>query len=118
LVNLLFIQGLTAINSNSTAASGIIKLVLSLVYFYTLIRELPAESITKLPMFWINAAVLILSAGSLLINVSTDYLVNVLKDGYITAFTFLSAVVFLHYALLALGLWMNRSQFLNKVSAN
>jgi hypothetical protein len=109
LVNLFFIQGPTGINSYTSSFAAIIKLVLALVYFYALIRELPTESITKLPMFWINTAFLIFAAGTFFVNLSTDYLVNVVKDNYINAFMLHNLVGAVSWLLVAVGLWLNRS---------
>jgi hypothetical protein len=107
--NLILIQGLSGINSYTMAIGAVIKLVLSLIFFYSLIRELPTESIARLPMFWINTAVLILSAGTFFVNLSTDYLVNVIKNEYINAFTLSSFVHLIYFSLIAIGLELNRS---------
>lgn len=83
LINLFFIQGLFNFNGYATAFSSICFIVISLTYFYVLIQQLPAESITKLPMFWINTAFLIYYSGTFLLWLTADYLIKVLNNNLI-----------------------------------
>jgi hypothetical protein len=114
IANFFFIQGVSTINSNSFAVSAVLRLVLSLIYYYILIRDLPSDSITRLPMFWINAAVLIYSAGTILINISTEYLVKTPNAEYLNAFIFNNAVTTFHYMLLGIGLFLCKSFYRDK----
>lgn len=80
LINLFYIQGPFKINSYMKVASSATMLVVCVAYFFALIRELPTESITKLPMFWINTALLTYFAGAFAANLATNYLVYIVPE--------------------------------------
>jgi len=52
----------------------------SVLYFYFLLSDMPAIEITRYPMFWIVAAFIFFFAGTFMLSLSIDYLVEVLKD--------------------------------------
>jgi hypothetical protein len=117
LLNLFFIQKPFAINSYTKSVGTITMIVVSITYFYLLIKELPTESITKLPMFWINTAVLIYYSGTFFQHLAADYLVTVLKDNLINAWTLHNFLGIIHYLMLSFGLWLNRSNLLQSSAA-
>lgn len=80
LINLFYIQGPFKINSYMKVATSTTMLVVCVAYFFVLIRELPTESITKLPMFWINTALLTYFAGAFAANLATNYLVYIVPE--------------------------------------
>lgn len=105
LVNLIFIQGPQSFNSYTSSLASVCFILMSLTYFYVLIQQLPTESITKLPMFWVNAAILIYYSGTFFLYLSADYLINVLNNDLVTFWMFhhffgLLFNSFLWYALL------------------
>ncbi|HZY79155.1 MAG TPA: hypothetical protein VFE50_06520 [Cyclobacteriaceae bacterium] len=108
LTNLLFIQK-TSINSYTSVFGQVCMILISIRYFYLLILELPTESITKLPMFWINTAVLIYFSGTFFQYLAADYLVTVLNDNLINSWTLKNFVGIFYYAMLSFALWLNRS---------
>ncbi|HEX8061308.1 MAG TPA: hypothetical protein VF473_10255 [Cyclobacteriaceae bacterium] len=110
IVNVFFIQGPGSNNSYTLSLRSTIFITISLVYFYVLIKELPAESITKLPMFWINTAVLIYYSGTFFQNLAADYMVS-LKGDLITTWTIKNSLGMIYYAIICGGLWLNRSHF-------
>jgi hypothetical protein len=112
LVNLFFIQGLRQYNSYTWSVSNVCIIVTSLTYFYVLIQQLPTESITRLPMFWINAAMLIYYSGTFVVYLATDYLVNVLKNDLITTFYFHHFLGLIFYSILWYALWLIRQEHL------
>lgn len=114
LANLFFIQEPLNFNSYTKTFGSVSMILVSLIYFYVLIRELPTESITKLPMFWINTAVLIYFSGTFFVNLSTDYLINVVKDNLIKPWTIHNFLGIVFYLIFSVGLWLNRSAFLSK----
>jgi hypothetical protein len=116
LINIIFIQGLFSYNSYTRTFISVAMTIVSLIYFYVLIRELPTETITKLPMFWINTAVLIYSAGTFFVNLSTDYLINVVKDNLIKPWTIHNFLGIIFYSVVSIAFWLNRSAFLKKSS--
>jgi hypothetical protein len=116
LINLFFIQDPFGITSYTAAFVSISMIVISIVFFYRLIKELPTETITKLPMFWINTAVLIYYSGIFFQYLAADYLVNVLKDDLINSWTLKNFLGIFYYLMLAFALWLNRSNLLQNTS--
>jgi hypothetical protein len=115
-INFIFIQK-TAINSYTRSFATISMIAVSITYFYVLIKELPTETITRLPMFWINTAVLIYYSGTFFQYLATDYLVNVLNDNLINTWTLKNFLGIIYYCILSFALWLNRSNLLQDTSA-
>jgi hypothetical protein len=115
LINLFFIQGVTKFNSYTIAFSSVAFIVISISYFFILIRELPTESITKLPMFWINSAILIISSGTFVIYLSADYLANVINNNMIGTWFVHNFVGLIYYAILWRALLLVRSDHAKEV---
>lgn len=113
IVNLFFIQGTANMNSYTNSVGTITLMAISIVYFYFLLKELPTETITKLPMFWVNTAVLIYYSGTFIQYLAADYLITVLKDDLINSWTLHNFLGILHYLMLAFALWVNRSNLLH-----
>ena len=108
LINMFLIQGIYAVNTYSVSITGVCVIVISLLYFYVLIQQLPTESITKLPMFWINTAMLIYWSGTFLFFLSADYLITVMKNNMITFLFIHHLVALIYYPMLAYSLWLVR----------
>lgn len=67
IVNVLFLQGFDSNNSYTRAIQGICMIVLALLYFLKLARELKVERLEKEPLFWFNAGILMFFSGNLFI---------------------------------------------------
>lgn len=80
LLDLFYLQGLFKINSYMKVVTSITMFVVSIVYFFTLIRDLPTESVTKLPMFWINTSFLTYFSGAFAAHLATNYLVYIIPE--------------------------------------
>lgn len=74
--NFFWIQGPFVINSNSVGFGSLIFIVLSLLYFRTLLKQLPETYIHRIPMVWINIAVLIYFSGNLFLFLLYNYFVS------------------------------------------
>jgi hypothetical protein len=85
--------------------SNVVFIILPLLFFYKLINEMPTTHIQRLPVFWINAGLLMYFAGTLILWVVSDYLVQVLKDSRNTYWIFHNFLVIVKNALIGLGLW-------------
>lgn len=114
LTNMFFIQGFGNTTSYTFVIRSLTITVISLLYFYVLVRDLPTESITKLPMFWINTSFLLYYAGVFFQWLLMDYLINELKGDVVNTYTIKNLIGVVHYLLIAFGLWYNRSLYLPK----
>lgn len=117
LINLFFIQGLQQVNSYTFSFRCFAFVVIALAYFNSLIRDLPTEAITKLPMFWINTGVLIFFAGTMFQFLLSDYMINVLKGNIVNTWTIKNFIGIAYYLIIAIGLWHNRSTYVKSSSA-
>lgn len=114
LINLFFIQLPFNFNSYSTALASVYILVISLTYFYVLIQQLPAESITKLPMFWINTAMLVNYSGTFFVYLTADYLITVLKNDLIDVLMIHHFIGLIFHSILWYALLLIRSENVEK----
>jgi len=110
LINFIFIQGIFNANSYTWLIMNVSVIIISLTYFYVLIQQLPTESITRLPMFWINTGMLILYSGTFVTSLAADYLIRVLNNNMITTLyiNYLLAMIF--YALVWRALLLIRAE--------
>lgn len=114
LVNLFFIQGITKYNSYTLVLASFLFIVISITYFFILIRELPTESISRLPMFWINSAVLIFYSGTFVIYLSADYLAHVLKNNMVATWLVHNFLGVIYYSILCYALWLIRAEYVKE----
>lgn len=85
----------------------LMMLLCALIYFYFLITDMPANQITKFPMFWIMTAFLVFFAGTFVLSLSLDFLVNVLKDDLAFVWTARNFFRFFFCLVVSYGLWMD-----------
>ncbi len=104
MVNLLFVQRQN-INSYPKIASSLIFIVLAVGFFYRLIKDLPKVQVYRLPMFWVNVAVLVYFSGNLFVFTLSDYLVTVLKDNLIAYWSFHNFLSIVKNILLTIGFY-------------
>lgn len=76
LINYLVIQTPYSLNSYAYTISGLILLVVSLLYFRFLLKNLPVPFVHRSPMIWINIAVLIYFGGNLFLFMLYNYFVS------------------------------------------
>ena len=104
LSNLFFIQKLT-LNSYTNIFYSAILIIYCLLYFYTLMRDLPSLYVHHLPMFWFNSALLIFHAGAFFLFSFTAYLVNVLKNDLVIYWSFHNFLSILEHFIVLIGLY-------------
>jgi hypothetical protein len=95
------------LNSYSATLSSVVFIVFSVRYFYVLMRDLPTAQIQRLPMFWVNTAVLTYFAGSLFLFAMRSYLINVLKDDQTIYWSFHNFLNIGKNLLFAVALWQD-----------
>lgn len=98
-------QDIKSMSSATRTARDFIMISCSIVYFFTLIKELPQNNIFNLPTFWFVSAILFFFSCTFILSLSLRYLIEVLgRDmGYFWAFrNFLRAGFCL---VLCFGIW-------------
>jgi hypothetical protein len=109
LINFLFIQT-EGVNSYTNILYSLIILVLSILFYYKLLRELPAQDLQKLPLFWVVSAFFFSNAGKLAIYTVTHYLIHFVKDNLIIVWSFHNFLTIIGNLLIAYGAWLNHKQ--------
>jgi hypothetical protein len=104
LINLFFIQKLT-LNSYTNIFYSFILIIYCLLYFYTLMRDLPSLYVHHLPMFWFNSALLIFHAGVFFLFAFTSYLVNVLKNDLLIYWSFHNILSIIEHFIIMVGVY-------------
>lgn len=80
-INTLFFQSLKQFNSNVTLTESLLLIVFSILYFYKELHYLENPNLAKVPMFWINAAIITYFSGSLvLFHVANDLIPVPMKE--------------------------------------
>ena len=67
IINVFFIEGIYTFNSNGRVAESLLLLVSALLYFFTLFKKLPKDSLLRQPMFCISCGVIFYFAGNILL---------------------------------------------------
>jgi hypothetical protein len=118
LINICFIQGPFNSNSYTWALSNIIIVSSGLYYFYFLIKNIPLQvTLTRIPMFWINLAVLITHVGTFFVYIFEDYLVNSLNSNFIIPFFFHVSFAIIFQPIAWYALLMIRSDYRNRATS-
>jgi hypothetical protein len=95
----------TLTTGDRNVPQNVVYTIFSLLFFYKLMRELPTVHIQRLPIFWINAGVLIYYSGTLLLWIFTDYLIRVFNQDYVYFMIFHNFLTIIKYLFFAIGLW-------------
>lgn len=110
----ILVNGLFAFNTFTMVMESACFITMSIAYFYILIQVLPAKSISRLPMFWINTGNLIYYAGIFFITLSTSYLMEVLNNDLSGVWMFHNILGLAFYAILWYGMLLIRSEYLKQ----
>jgi len=109
LINFFFFQGIHGFDSYTSALSSMCIVVLTLSYFQVLVSQLSAESITKLPMFWIDTAMIFYYSAGFFLFLTADYLVKVLNNDLITFWMIHHCFRFVYLCMIIYALILIRS---------
>ncbi len=103
LFNFFFLEGPTILNSYTRSLACFIMVLFSIYLFFQLLVDLPTAKLTRFPMFWVSAAVLLYFSGTFILNISIGYLVNTLNSNLIFFWIFLLVLNFVKNILLGIG---------------
>ncbi|MCB0628320.1 MAG: hypothetical protein R2824_14660 [Saprospiraceae bacterium] len=74
IVDMVWLSGLAAFNSYSTAVEGLLIIFLILCYFYKTLQELRIKYLEREPLFWVSTGVLLYFSSNLFIFLFTNYI--------------------------------------------
>jgi hypothetical protein len=108
-VDIFFMETPTGYAAYTNTLSSFVFILVSLLYFYVLIQQMPTETITRLPMFWINTAFLLYYAGNFTIYLFVDYLIQQ-KNNLVLPWTVHNFWGLIFYAIIWYALLLARSE--------
>lgn len=109
LLNFLYIQTI-AVNSYSNILHTLIVILLCIIYYYKLIKELPSVQLQRFPLFWVVSAFFFSYAGKLAIYTVTHYLIHFVKDNMVLVWSFHNFLTIIANLLIGYGAWLNHKQ--------
>jgi hypothetical protein len=104
MINLLYLQK-TGINSYSQVFRSIIILLLCIIFFFKLLKELPTQQIHKLPLFWIVSSYFFSYSGKLVVYAITHYMIS-LGDNFMVPSIFQFFLTLVANLIAAVGVWL------------
>lgn len=108
LINLLYLQK-AGINSYSQILRSIIILLLCIIFFFKLLKELPTQQIHKLPLFWIVSSFFFSYSGKLVIYAITHYMIS-MGNNFMVPSIFQGFLTLIANLIVAVGVWLNYKQ--------
>lgn len=109
LINLLYVQK-DSVNSYSQTFQSILILALSIVFFYKLLKELPAQQLQRMPHFWIISGFFFSYSGKLVIYSATYYLITFIQDNLVIVWTIHNLLTTFANLLITYGVWLNHRE--------
>jgi hypothetical protein len=118
IMNLFFIQGLHTINSYTESFAVFCFILISMTYHFGYAQTLPKESRVKLPMYWVNIAILVYNCTTFYIVLWVDYMVNDLQSNLINIWMVHNFLGLIYYAILWHGLLLIRKEYAIKTNSH
>lgn len=103
--NAIYLQKLT-INSYSSTIGSIIILALCVLYYFKLLRDLPAEHVYYLPMFWVVSAFFFAKSGKFVLYSVIQYLTAHFNDNLIRLWMAHNSLTIIENLMILYGAWL------------
>jgi hypothetical protein len=113
IINTIFFQGLLTFNSNASFVECIVMIVLAMIYFYKLLRDLKHKNLERVPMVWINMSVLTYFSGALMLFYVSNELVDMPPEDRVVVWGTHAVFNVVHYALYAVALLVKAEKKIN-----
>jgi hypothetical protein len=104
LYNATFVQKLTINSYSNIIGSGII-LALCILYYFKLLRDLPAERVYNLPLFWVVSAFFFTKSGKFVLYLVIQYLRH-LEDNLVILWMIHNSLTIIENLLITYGAWL------------
>lgn len=106
----IIIDQIMIMSSSIRALRDLIMIVCSFLYFFYLLKELPDESLIRIPMFWINSAILLFFSCTFMLSLFLGYIIEAMQGDLIAYWTFRNFLRVLFCGIICIGLWKARGQ--------
>lgn len=107
ILNSIFFQSLRQFNSNVTFIECLLLIILSILYFYKLLRDLNHKKLEYEPMFWISMSVLTYFSGALILFHVANDLIPIPEKERVAVWGVHALFNIVHYLLYAVALFVN-----------
>jgi hypothetical protein len=105
-VQLLFFQSINDFPSLQFSVLALVMVAFSILYFHKVMVEAKIVHLSKEPLIWINAAILVYYTGSLFYYILFNLFLDQLIDFFFTTMRYyFPALNALFYVLIAVGFW-------------
>jgi len=106
ILNVLFFENLNEFNTLARAVEALLLIIISLMYFYSLLRDLSEKYLEQSPLFWVATSILIYFSGSFFIFIYGNYIMPSAKLS-LTFWAIHALFSILKYILFTVALWIN-----------
>jgi hypothetical protein len=93
--------------SSTRTIRDVLLILCSLLYFYSLLQEMPTNDITRFPPFWMVSSILFYFSCTFILSLILDYLIKVMNDDLIGYWTYRNFMRFGFCIGISYGLWLD-----------
>lgn len=105
LINMLFLQGFTALNTNILKIGSLLMIIQSCIFFIDIFETEEEVYLLKEPMFWITTGLLFFNLGELSYNLFFQYLLTHTQDPSAKLFSSINGkLIYFFYTFISIGL--------------
>ncbi len=97
-------------SSSVRAFRDLLMIACSVLYFFHLLKELPEESLVRIPMFWINSAILFFFSCTFILSLFLGYIIEAMQGDLNAYWTFRNFLRVLFCGIICIGIWQARKQ--------
>lgn len=109
LLNSVFYESIFTFNAFARAVEALIIILLSLLYFYSTLRNMTEKDLVSSPMFWISSGVLLYFSASLFIFIYSNILFGETKNSF-TIWGLHAIMSIILYIFYTIALWVKPKQ--------
>jgi len=106
-VDITFFHSFFDFNTHANSIASLILVGIAVYYLYQLLNNLPAENITKMPMFWVSFAVLCYYGGTLVLFLMNNLMLGKYLASHRMLWILHNICNILKNILLAIALWQS-----------
>ncbi len=101
---------ISSLDSATQTIRDLIMIICAVMYFFHLMYDLPENSLTKSPMFWINSGILFFFSCTFILSLSINYLLDVQRDDFALFWAFRNFLRAIFCIIICLGIWQARKR--------
>ncbi|MCZ8215124.1 MAG: hypothetical protein O9262_02745 [Cyclobacteriaceae bacterium] len=99
------IDGQDIMGASIRTFRDILLIAFSIIYSVYIIKNLPEQRLSSIPMFWINSSVLIFFSSTLMLSLTMSYIVTVHRNDFSFFWAFRNILRFVFCLGISLGIW-------------